>query len=432
MLKRLTLLCLALLAAMAVAAGTPDGDIEKRIAALDGVCETKALPAGEFAGKYEVMLTQPLDWHHPEKGTFLQRVVVMHVGWDRPTVLITQGYDANIALKEKYRDELSKFFDANIVFVEHRYFDRSTPEPRDWRYLTAENSAYDLHRIADMFRTLYPNKWIASGISKGGTTTMLYAAYFPDDMDMYVPYVGPLCTACEDKRFAPFLAEVSTPENRAAVRAFQTEAFGRKERLMPAFRAFCEEKGYEFRVPVEDIFDYCVLEYAFSFWQWGLPVGRIPAADASDKEVLDYLLATAGPEYFTAENPTTPFFVQAARELGYYPYDPAPFRGYTSVRTTKDYLRRIFVPEELRHAKFSKKLYRKVARYLEKNDPRMIFIYGGNDPWTAPGAAWTVTPDKRNMRVFIEPDGSHRTRISTLPDSLRREAIATLQGWLAE
>ncbi len=432
MLKRLTLLCLALLAAMAVAAGTPDGDIEKRIAALDGVCETKALPAGEFAGKYEVMLTQPLDWHHPEKGTFLQRVVVMHVGWDRPTVLITQGYDANIALKEKYRDELSKFFDANIVFVEHRYFDRSTPEPRDWRYLTAENSAYDLHRIADMFRTLYPNKWIASGISKGGTTTMLYAAYFPDDMDMYVPYVGPLCTAREDKRFAPFLAEVSTPENRAAVRAFQTEAFGRKERLMPAFRAFCEEKGYEFRVPVEDIFDYCVLEYAFSFWQWGLPVGRIPASDASDKEVLDYLLATAGPEYFTAENPTTPFFVQAARELGYYPYDPAPFRGYTSVRTTKDYLRRIFVPEELRHAKFSKKLYRKVARYLEKNDPRMIFIYGGNDPWTAPGAAWTVTPDKRNMRVFIEPDGSHRTRISTLPDSLRREAIATLQGWLAE
>ena len=52
------------------------------------------------------MLTQPLDWRHPERGSFLQRVVVMHVGWDRPTVLITQGYDANLALPEKYRDEL--------------------------------------------------------------------------------------------------------------------------------------------------------------------------------------------------------------------------------------------------------------------------------------------------------------------------------------
>lgn len=62
----------------------------------------------------------------------------------------------------------------------------------------------------------------------------------------------------------------------------------------------------------------------------------------------------------------------------------------------------------------------------------MIFVYGGDDPWTAPGAAWTVTPDKRNMRVFVQPGGSHRTRISTLPDSMRREAIATLQGWLAE
>lgn len=432
MLKRLTLLCLALLAAVAVAVGAPDGDIENRIAALEGVRETKPLPAGEFVGKYEVMLTQPLDWRHPERGTYLQRVVVMHVGWDRPTVLITQGYDANIALREQYRDELSKFFDANIVFVEHRYFDRSTPAPRDWRYLTAENSAYDLHRIAELFRELYPNKWIASGISKGGTTTMLYAAYFPDDMDIYVPYVGPLCTAREDKRFAPFLSRVSTPENRAAVKAFQTEAFRRKERLMPAFRTFCEEKNYKFRVPVEEIYDYCVLEYAFSFWQWGLPVEKIPAADASDEAVFGYLLTTVGPEYFTAENPTTPFFVQAARELGYYPYDLEPFRQYATVRTTKDYMRRIFLPEELRHAKFSKKLYRKIAKYLEKNDPRMILVYGGNDPWTAPGAAWTVTPDKRNMRVYIEPDGSHRTRISTLPDSMRREAVSTLGAWLAE
>ena len=62
----------------------------------------------------------------------------------------------------------------------------------------------------------------------------------------------------------------------------------------------------------------------------------------------------------------------------------------------------------------------------------MIFVFGVDVPLRAPGAAWTVTPDKRNMRVFVQPGGSHRTRISTLPDSMRREAIATLQGWLAE
>lgn len=433
MLKRLFLFFSFLIVATAAsAAGLADGEVERRIAALEGVCETKELPAGDFAAKYEVMLTQPLDWNDPEAGTFEQRVVVMHVGWDCPTVLITQGYDANLALREKYRDELSVFFDANIIFVEHRYFDRSMPEPCDWRYLTAENSAYDLHRIAETFRTIYPGKWIASGISKGGTTTMLYAAYFPDDMDAYVPYVGPLCKAREDKRFGPFMAQVGTPEERAAVEAFQTELFRRKARLMPAFRALCQKKGCEFRLPLEEIYDYCVLEYAISFWQWGLDVEKIPALTASDGELFKALVTCAGPEYFVKQGGLTSFFVQAAQELGYYPYDLRPFREYATIRTTKDYLRRIFLPDELRHAKFSKRLYRKVARYLKRNDPRMIMVYGGDDPWTAPGAGWTVTPEKRNMHLFVEPGGSHLTRISTLPDSLREEAIATLRGWLEE
>ena len=117
MLKRLSLVCLLLLAVSFSVFGADGGEIERRIAALEGVTETKALPSGEFAGKYEVMLEQPLDWRHPAKGTFLQRVLVMHVGWDRPTVLITQGYDANFALPERYRDELSKLFDEVIVSI---------------------------------------------------------------------------------------------------------------------------------------------------------------------------------------------------------------------------------------------------------------------------------------------------------------------------
>ena len=99
--KRLTLLCLLFTTVSLAASGADGGRVGQRIAALEGVAETKALPAGEFAGKYEVMLTQPLDWRHPERGSFLQRVVVMHVGWDRPTVLITQGYDAKIVRPKK-------------------------------------------------------------------------------------------------------------------------------------------------------------------------------------------------------------------------------------------------------------------------------------------------------------------------------------------
>ncbi|MEG1405657.1 MAG: S28 family serine protease, partial [Alistipes sp.] len=197
MMKRLLLLWVTLFVAATTALGAPASELQAHIAALNGVCEIKALPTDEFQEKYEVMITQPLDWHDLSAGTFSQRVLVMHVGYDRPTMIITQGYDANFAMPVEYRDEISKYFNTNIILVEHRYFDRSTPQVVDWQYFTAENSAFDLHSIVQLFRPLYPNKWIASGISKGGSTTMLYAAYFPNDVDIYVPYVGPLCTSVE-------------------------------------------------------------------------------------------------------------------------------------------------------------------------------------------------------------------------------------------
>ena len=43
-----------------------------------------------------------------------------------------------------------------MIFVEHRFFLESTPEPRDWKYLTAENSAKDLHAVTAAFKTMYP------------------------------------------------------------------------------------------------------------------------------------------------------------------------------------------------------------------------------------------------------------------------------------
>lgn len=41
-------------------------------------------------------------------------------------------------------------------FVEYRYFLESTPEPKDWQYLTAENSADDLHAVRNAFKASIP------------------------------------------------------------------------------------------------------------------------------------------------------------------------------------------------------------------------------------------------------------------------------------
>ena len=402
--------------------------LEQKINAISAIKEIRPLETSEFSEKYVTYFTQPLDHRHPEKGSFRQRVIVSHVGFDRPTVIVTEGYGAAYALRSQYREELSKLLNANMIFVEYRYFLESTPEPKDWQYLTAENSADDLHAITTAFKNIYPGKWIATGISKGGQTTLLYRTFYPDDVDISVPYVAPLCYGVEDGRHEPFLHKVSTPENRKKIEDFQLEALKRKATLLPRFEKYCTEKNYSFRAPIEEIYDYSVLEYSFALWQWGTPISSIPATTASDDEIFSHLLAISEPGYFTADSPNASFFVQAARELGYYGYDVQPFKQYLSIQSSEGYLHRLMLPEELKDMPFDKTLSKKITKFLKKQDPKMIFIYGQNDPWTAAGVTWLK--NKKNIHVFIQPNGSHLARISTLPEAEKAEVMELINEWL--
>lgn len=402
--------------------------LEQKINAISAIKEIRPLETSEFSEKYVTYFTQPLDHRHPEKGSFRQRVIVSHVGFDRPTVIVTEGYGAAYALRSQYREELSKLLNANMIFVEYRYFLESTPEPKDWQYLTAENSADDLHAITTAFKNIYPGKWIATGISKGGQTTLLYRTFYPDDVDISVPYVAPLCYGVEDGRHEPFLHKVSTPENRKKIEDFQLEALKRKATLLPRFEKYCTEKNYSFRAPIEEIYDYSVLEYSFALWQWGTPISSIPATTASDDEVFSHLLAISEPGYFTADSPNASFFVQAARELGYYGYDVQPFKQYLSIQSSEGYLHRLMLPEELKDMPFDKTLSKKITKFLKKQDPKMIFIYGQNDPWTAAGV--TRLKNKKNIHVFIQPNGSHLARINTLPEAEKAEVMELINEWL--
>jgi hypothetical protein len=402
--------------------------LEQKISAISAIKEIRSLETSEFSEKYVTYFTQPLDHRHPEKGSFRQRVIVSHAGFDRPTVIVTEGYGAAYALRPQYREELSKLLNANMIFVEYRYFLESTPEPKDWQYLTAENSADDLHAITTAFKNIYPGKWIATGISKGGQTTLLYRTFYPDDVDISVPYVAPLCYGVEDGRHEPFLHKVSTPENRKKIEDFQLEALKRKATLLPRFEKYCTEKNYSFRAPIEEIYDYSVLEYSFALWQWGTPISSIPATTASDDEIFSHLLAISEPGYFTADSPNASFFVQAARELGYYGYDVQPFKQYLSIQSSEGYLHRLMLPEELKDMPFDKTLSKKITKFLKKQDPKMIFIYGQNDPWTAAGVTWLK--NKKNIHVFIQPNGSHLARINTLPEAEKAKVMELINEWL--
>ena len=425
----LSLLWLALLCVVTTWAA-PD-ELRQKLAALQGISGIEKLESEVYPEKYLVRITQQVDPKNPAAGTFTQRVVIGHVGFDRPTVIVTEGYGGAYALNPKYQEELTKLLNANLVFVEYRYFLESTPEPKNWDYLTAENSAYDLHHVNQTFRQLYQGKWISTGISKGGQTTCLYRAYFPDDVDFSVPYVAPLNRAVEDGRHEPFLRQVGTKAERDRILAFQKAVLKQKAAIVPMLENYCQEHKLTFRIPMAEVLDYSVLEYPFAIWQWGTPVDQVPEPTASAADLFKHLMEISEPSHFSNEQPYVSFDVQACRELGYYGYDTAPFKGLLTIKSAKGYLNKLMLPAELiDQVEFRPELYHKVYNFLKDNDPKMIFIYGEIDPWSA-----TRVPTfrgKKNEQIYIQPRGSHRARISNMPEEMKKQIMDQIHAWLAE
>lgn len=392
----------------------------------------QSLEGANYEEKYVVYLTNKLDWSDQNSETFQSRVIVCFKGMDRPTVIVTEGYYAHYALFYGYEDEISHLFDTNVIVCEHRYYGESVPENADWKYLTLDNALADLHHARTVFGRIFSSKWISTGISKGGQTTMFYRAYYPEDVDISVSYVAPLNKNVEDGRHEPFLAnKVGTEEQRNQLFAAQREILSRKSTLLSRFEELCKKEDYEFQAPIEDIYDYCVFELPFAFWQWGTPFSRIPTKTASDDEWFRFFTTISEPDYFSYPTPTTPFFVQAAYELGYYGYSMEGLEELCSVKSTHNYLKQLMLPPDAKEITFHDELYNRTVKYLKENDPRHIFIYGENDPWSSSGVIdWLDCSEKNNMRIYIQPRGSHTARIRTMPNKIYREIMTRLTEWL--
>lgn len=430
--KRITLSFAVALAALSLVAQTDSTLFMRQLCALEGVSQVKPLETTRFKEKYVLKMEQQVDWKTSSKGTFGERIIVGMKGADKPTVIVTEGYFADYGLRPEYEEELSALFDANVVLCEYRYFAESVPQPTNWDYMTVDNSLADYHHVRQVLGKLFTGKWISTGISKGGQTTMFYRATYPDDVDVSVSYVAPLNRAVEDGRHEKFLAkQVGTKAERKAIKAAMQELMKRKGELMPLFHDYCAKHNFHFYLSEEDIYDYCVLEYPFALWQWGTPVSTIPSSDADNQTWFDNFIEVAGPDYFIYPNKYMPFDVQASRELGYYGYSLKPIKKWTSLKSTKGYLKQIMLPDSLRGYDFDPTLYERTVRFLQQSDPTHIFIYGEIDPWSASGVCtWLNCKKKQNMRVYVQPRGSHKARINNMPDNMRGEIMDRLTKWL--
>ena len=126
-------------------------DIKDRILAIPGMSLIQEKPYEGY--RYFVLnYTQPVDHRNPSKGTFQQRLTLLHKDTSRPTVFYTSGYNVST---NPSRSEPTRIVDGNQVSLEYRFFTPSRPQPADWSKLTIWQAASDQHRIFTALKKIY-------------------------------------------------------------------------------------------------------------------------------------------------------------------------------------------------------------------------------------------------------------------------------------
>ena len=164
-------------------------ELYSKLKNLSNVVSLKKMEVKPFKEYYEIYFRQNIDHQDSLKGQFNQRVLLGHMGYNKPVVAVMEAYK----IWSAGQGELSKIFDCNQLIIEHRFFKDSKPEGEiPWENLKITQAAKDQHKIINELKKIYgENKWISTGISKGGQTTIMHRYFYPEDVDISVPYVAP-------------------------------------------------------------------------------------------------------------------------------------------------------------------------------------------------------------------------------------------------
>ncbi|MEV4342887.1 S28 family serine protease [Actinoplanes sp. NPDC049596] len=373
---------------------------------------------------------QPADHRHPGQGSYEQRLTLLHRSSDGPVVLFTNGYGLPAAPRPS-QTEPAALLNANQVSVEHRFFTPSRPAPADWSDLSIWQEASDEHRIVGAFKTIYDGKWIQTGGSKGGMTSVYHRRFYPNDVDGVVAYVAPNdAINPEDSAYDRFFDRVGTASCRTALDNVQAEALRRRSKLVALLQADAAENGWTFARTIgtpDRSFEMTVLDSVWAFWQYSLEAdcATVPtAATATDQQLYDWIDGVAGWSFYTdqALEPYWPYYYQAATQLGWPSLRFEHLRGlrnYPGLYTANSSL-----PPELRRPHHPIPMI-DVDLWVRTAAQRMLFIYGQNDPWGAERFA----PSRRDSYLYVAPGANHGANIARLQPSDAAAATATLRRW---
>ncbi|WP_437876783.1 S28 family serine protease [Sorangium sp. So ce513] len=403
-------------------------ELLERLQAIEGLTVSEEESA--FPGyRYFVMdLDQPADHARPDGDRFRQRVVLHHRDLAAPVVLVTEGYQ--ISPEYQSLEEPTELLAANQIRVEHRFFTPSRPASEDWSRLTIEQAAADVHRVVAAIRPLYEGRWISTGTSKGGMTSVYHRRFYPADVDGTVAYVAPHSAGVSDPRYLDFVAERGDAACREALQGFQREVLLRRPAMLEAMEAEAEELGLTYdHLGAERALEVAVVESVFSLWQYrdASFCERVPTAASADGDVWAFLNEANEPYLWSDPYLAVyePYYWQAAAELGYPGFAEehlADLLVYPGANVPTSFVQ----PGPGKTPVFDPEAMQDVSAWLTAEGERFLFIYGENDPYTA--AAFDLGAARDSHR-FIAPNGTHGAVILALAPADRSLALGALAAW---
>ena len=404
---------------------TAQTQLEEALFALPDVIFKKIDTPEGYEAAYELKIRQEIDHNDPSKGYFYQRAYLSHKGYDNPTAIVTNGYGRpsnNIT-------EVATMLDANQINVEHRYFLESSPDTLDYDYLNFEQVTADLHKINQLFRQLYDGKWVSTGISKGGTTTIFYRYFYPDDVDVSIAYVAPVNHSNADPRIYEFLDNIGTEECRKDIYNYQRDMLENASAMKDMLKWYVKGKDLKFTyLNLDEAYEYAILEYPFSFWQYGHECGKIPKKSDTAEKKLNHFLDLVGVDFYSDKDMESfaSHYYQSGTEMGYYGFETEEFQGLLKYLDTSTQPSAVFMPHKM-PINFKGELTNRVSKWAE-TAPNMIYINGAVDTWSATA----VPPSDSTNALFFFMEGKHHAsaRIRNMSDKDKKLLNDTLDKWL--
>jgi hypothetical protein len=399
----------------------------KHVPGLTVVSESATPPAGYRF--FMLSYTQPVDHRHPKAGTFQQRFQLLHKSTDRPMVLHTSGYNVRTT---PFRSEPTQLIDGNQISTEQRFFEPSRPQPADWDDLNIWQAATDHHRLVEALKRVYHEKWISTGASKGGMTSVYHRRFYPRDVDGVVAYVAPNDPINpEDRAYDRFFDTVGTdPACRKALDDLQVEALKRRPELVTKYAAWAASEGRTFNQVlgnVDKAFEMTVLDTVWAFWQYFKQADcvTVPARTATTDEIYKFIDDVAGWSFYTDQGvlPYTPYYYQAATQLGWPALKFDHLRGLTHYPASF-YQANSNLPPELRSRHQTLPMI-DIDLWVRTRSSQMLFVYGSDDPW----GAEPFHPSRNDSYRYTAPGANHGANIAQLVPAERTAATTALQRW---